>query len=226
MSAPPSSARALVVQAGSMAIALGMGWVALKYFLVPLMNEVLNAPDPKEQESKLAARALLLLHAQGTGRPVPPTNAYEERLIVDLVFPAQIDTTFEDIGGLDELKRSLYETVILPPAVAAALRLPAAGRRGEGESAAVGAEGRAVLWAARVREDHDGAGHRQALQGRLPQHPRVHAAEQVVRREPEADQGHLHAGRQAVSHHRLHRRDRPLPPQAPVGNDHEATSRP
>ena len=48
------------------------------------------------------------------GRELPPTNVHEEKLVADLVFPFQIDTSFSDIGGLEELKRSLYETVILP----------------------------------------------------------------------------------------------------------------
>ena len=98
----------------SVLLSLALTYGAVRYLFLPIMTELMNSPDPKEQQAKKAAREALLLHSQGSGRPLPLTNTYEERLITDLVFPSQIDTSFADIGGLDELKKSLYETVILP----------------------------------------------------------------------------------------------------------------
>ena len=118
-------------QVSSLVLSLGISYAAVKYLFMPVMTEFMNAPDPKEQQAKKAAREALLLHSQGSGRPLPQTNAYEDRLITDLVFPSQIDTSFGDIGGLEELKKSLFETVILPlqsPHLFAALHRGAGGK--------------------------------------------------------------------------------------------------
>ena len=95
-------------------LSLVLAYYSLKYFFVPLISEVMNAPDPKETEAKSSARSALVRHFSSQRRQVPDTNPYEERLIADLVFPEQLDTTLDDIGGLEQLKQEMYETVILP----------------------------------------------------------------------------------------------------------------
>lgn len=39
---------------------------------------------------------------------------HEKRIVADIVFPAEITTTFEDVGGLASVKENLLESVILP----------------------------------------------------------------------------------------------------------------
>ncbi|KAH7431652.1 hypothetical protein KP509_08G058900 [Ceratopteris richardii] len=52
--------------------------------------------------------------AKRLGRPLLQTNTYEDIIACDVVNPDHIDATFESIGGLDGVKKSLHELVILP----------------------------------------------------------------------------------------------------------------
>ena len=110
------------------AISIGTMYVAFRFVVKPFYAELMHAPDPKEAESKRTARSSLQRHFAASRRSVPETNQYEERLIADLVFPEQMDTTLDDIGGLEQLKQEMYETVILPlrsPHILAAMQRPA-----------------------------------------------------------------------------------------------------
>jgi len=49
-------------------------------------------------------------------------NPYEQMITSDIVFPNQLDTTFDLIGGLREQKRELWDLVILPMKVPSLLR--------------------------------------------------------------------------------------------------------
>ena len=86
-------------------LSLVLAYYSLKYFFVPLISEVMNAPDPKETEAKSSARSALVRHFSSQRRQVPDTNPYEERLIADLVFPEQLDTTLDDIAGWSSSSR-------------------------------------------------------------------------------------------------------------------------
>ncbi|KMZ66195.1 ATPase [Zostera marina] len=48
------------------------------------------------------------------GRPLSQTNQYEDMIASDVVNPDHIDVEFDSIGGLEGIKQSLYELVILP----------------------------------------------------------------------------------------------------------------
>lgn len=41
-------------------------------------------------------------------------SAHERQLLSDLVFPSQISTSFESVGGLLSVRKQLYESLILP----------------------------------------------------------------------------------------------------------------
>ena len=109
------------------AVSISVMYLTMKYLMMPLYTDLMHAPDPKEVEAKRTARSSLARHFATQRRPLPDTNQYEERLIADLVFPEQIDTTLDDIGGLEQLKQEMYETVILPlrsPHILAAMQRP------------------------------------------------------------------------------------------------------
>ena len=116
-------------KAGWSVVSLAITYCSMKYLFLPLLSDIMNAPDPKEADSKRTARSSLQRHCAAQRRPVPETNAHEDRLIADLVFPDQLDTSLDDIGGLEQLKQEMYETVILPlksPHILAAMQRSAA----------------------------------------------------------------------------------------------------
>ena len=45
---------------------------------------------------------------------VPPDNEFEKRIRPEVIPASEINVTFEDIGALEEIKRSLQELVMLP----------------------------------------------------------------------------------------------------------------
>ncbi|XP_075502663.1 uncharacterized protein LOC142540419 isoform X1 [Primulina tabacum] len=69
--------------------------------------------DPNHEASKKALEQKKEL-AKRLGRPLLPTNQYEDVVACDVVNPEHIDVKFDSIGGLDAIKQSLYELVILP----------------------------------------------------------------------------------------------------------------
>lgn len=65
----------------------------------------------REEEERAAMRRKEI--ARRLGRSLQ-TNIYEDVIACDVVNPDDIDVTFETVGGLDLVKQSLYELVILP----------------------------------------------------------------------------------------------------------------
>ena len=45
---------------------------------------------------------------------IPPLDQYEEIIMAEVVFPDEIEQSFADVGGMQQLKRTIYETVIMP----------------------------------------------------------------------------------------------------------------
>ncbi|ONK58854.1 uncharacterized protein A4U43_C08F420 [Asparagus officinalis] len=52
--------------------------------------------------------------AKRLGRPLTNTNQYEDVIACDVINPVHIDVEFESVGGLDKIKRELFELIILP----------------------------------------------------------------------------------------------------------------
>ncbi|XP_073310892.1 uncharacterized protein [Primulina huaijiensis] len=69
--------------------------------------------DPNHEASKKALEQKKEL-AKRLGRPLVSTNPYEDVVACDVVNPDHINVKFDSIGGLDAIKQSLYELVILP----------------------------------------------------------------------------------------------------------------
>lgn len=69
--------------------------------------------DPNRAHDKQAAQRKKEI-AKRLGRPLVQTNVYEDMIACDVINPDDIDVTFQMIGGLEAVKQSLKELVILP----------------------------------------------------------------------------------------------------------------
>ncbi|KAI0530510.1 hypothetical protein KFK09_000054 [Dendrobium nobile] len=69
--------------------------------------------DPNRAASKKALEQKKEI-AKRLGRPLIQTNQYEDVIACDVINPDHIDVEFDSIGGLDNIKTSLFELVILP----------------------------------------------------------------------------------------------------------------
>ncbi|VVB15835.1 unnamed protein product [Arabis nemorensis] len=69
--------------------------------------------DPNRDAAKKALKHKREI-AKRLGRPLIQTNQYEDVIACDVINPRDIDVEFGSIGGLEAIKESLYELVILP----------------------------------------------------------------------------------------------------------------
>ncbi|WZY85799.1 hypothetical protein YC2023_032183 [Brassica napus] len=69
--------------------------------------------DPNREASKKALEHKKEI-SKRLGRPLIHTNSYEDVIACDVINPDHIDVEFGSIGGLETIKQSLYELVILP----------------------------------------------------------------------------------------------------------------
>ncbi|CAI5981344.1 unnamed protein product [Closterium sp. NIES-65] len=69
--------------------------------------------DPNRAQAKLAKQRKREI-AKRLGRPYIETNMYEDVIANDVINPQDIHVTFESIGGLQHVKASLHDLVILP----------------------------------------------------------------------------------------------------------------
>ncbi|CAI5478001.1 unnamed protein product [Closterium sp. Yama58-4] len=69
--------------------------------------------DPNRAQSKQAKQRKREI-AKRLGRPYIETNAYEDVIANDVINPQDIHVTFDSVGGLQHVKESLHDLVILP----------------------------------------------------------------------------------------------------------------
>lgn len=69
--------------------------------------------DP-DRSNRKAAELKKKEIAKRIGRPIVQTNQYEDVIACDVIDPEHIDVMFESIGGLENIKQSLFDLVILP----------------------------------------------------------------------------------------------------------------
>ncbi|KAI3705877.1 hypothetical protein L1987_76126 [Smallanthus sonchifolius] len=69
--------------------------------------------DPNREASKKALEQKKEI-SKRLGRPLIHTNPYEDVIACNVINPDHIDVEFNSIGGLESIKQSLYELVILP----------------------------------------------------------------------------------------------------------------
>lgn len=69
---------------------------------------------PGNQEAKLRLEKILQRRLGKAGAKLDDLSSYESMIAEDVVDPQDIDAAFENVGGLDEIKRELYELAVLP----------------------------------------------------------------------------------------------------------------
>jgi ATPase family AAA domain-containing protein 1 len=105
-----SPAMTITIELLKWGITLGLSYY-LSRQLVAMLNEMAGA---SAKGDILSARALL---AKKLKRPEIETiemNAYEAKISVDVYSPDDIDTTFEQIGGLEEQLAEVKDNIVLP----------------------------------------------------------------------------------------------------------------
>lgn len=105
---------------------IGGSLAALAYMLRQLMKQ----QDPENTQKQVAEhiKHKLIKAMKKYGRNVNmfATSPYEDTLLDMIILPEQIGVRFNDIGGLDSVKRDLTETVLVPlmcPQLAGSSRL-------------------------------------------------------------------------------------------------------
>lgn len=84
-------------------------YYALRYVLSSLADQPTNKKSKEKGESLLTQSGLSKEQLQALD-----LDEYESTIAGEIIPPSSIDTTFESIGGLDEIISSLRETVIYP----------------------------------------------------------------------------------------------------------------
>ena len=75
------------------------------------MSQRLERPGNQEAKQRLEK---ILQRRLGKEAKLDNLNSYESMIAEDVVDPLDIDAAFENVGGLDEIKRELYELAVLP----------------------------------------------------------------------------------------------------------------
>ena len=76
--------------------------------------------DTSETQKQKQAKNQLKQHLIKQGRIINENtellkfDSYEERILPDIVFPTTVSVSFDSIGGLNDLKAELQESVVLP----------------------------------------------------------------------------------------------------------------
>ena len=92
--------------------------VDLNQFFVfnQLISKDANNPESTQKQVAEHMKQKLIERMRKSGRNITRfnTNSYEDSLLDMIVLPQQIEVRFNDIGGLDNIKRDLTETVLVP----------------------------------------------------------------------------------------------------------------
>lgn len=101
----------LLSHAGSFVLSLGVTVIAAKIIAASLEGPQDGNGDVSEKMT-IAKQEWAKKH--GAGSLFPELSSFEQTVMQDMIFPSQINASFDDIGGLDQTKRDLFETVLLP----------------------------------------------------------------------------------------------------------------
>jgi hypothetical protein len=82
-----------------------INYTSLCQNMKPMIDDMFTS---KESRAKLKERL------ERSNRPVFRMNHYESIIAADLVDPNDLEISFSDIGGLEDIKRELFDLVVLP----------------------------------------------------------------------------------------------------------------
>lgn len=122
--APPKSSSTSPRDDGNQNVALTIAVSVLELGLICIGSYYLSGwLNRKMQESQLsrpgntvaAKRLMDILRRRGLDKvPELSLSSYEQSMAEDVVDPAELQTEFKDIGGLDEIKQELWQLAVLP----------------------------------------------------------------------------------------------------------------
>jgi SpoVK/Ycf46/Vps4 family AAA+-type ATPase len=106
-----SLAASLAVSAIELVIVVGAS-----YLLSGYISKMMSQNQLERRGNSEAKRRLEEILERRFGKQIELNNlsSYETLIAEDVVDPHDIDTTFADVGGLDEIKRELWELAVLP----------------------------------------------------------------------------------------------------------------
>lgn len=88
--------------------------VASGYILSWIMNLYIINPEQERIKKRAKEHANDIWIALDRKDPIPAFNEFELAIINDVILPMDIPTSLDDIGGLDTIKATIWETVLLP----------------------------------------------------------------------------------------------------------------
>ena len=97
-------------------VLIGGSLAALGYMFKSLISQQQNDPEQNRKAIAEQCKKILLKKMKKSGRKIVTfnTNPYEDSLLDLIVLPSTINVKFDDIGGLEHIKRDLTETVLVP----------------------------------------------------------------------------------------------------------------
>ncbi|KAI2504551.1 Holliday junction DNA helicase ruvB N-terminus [Fragilaria crotonensis] len=86
------------------------------YYLSGWLNRKMQESQLSRPGNTVAAKRLMdILRRRGLDKvPELSLSSYEQSMAEDVVDPAELQTEFKDIGGLDEIKQELWQLAVLP----------------------------------------------------------------------------------------------------------------
>jgi len=101
-----------VIQIGILSIG---SYYLSNYISKKIQQQQLSRPTNEEARGRL--QKIVDERASENGeepQDLPPLNEYEQAIAEDVVDPSKLENTFADVGGMDGIKRELWELAVLP----------------------------------------------------------------------------------------------------------------
>jgi len=105
----------LVVSAIQISLVCAGSYYFSKWLNRQLQSERMEKPGNSQAVSRLAQ--IIMDRQQQTGKQQTTQldlNSYEQSMAEDVVDPKDLSVTFKDVGGLDQIKRELWQLAVLP----------------------------------------------------------------------------------------------------------------
>ena len=93
-------------------IELGMV-VTASYFLSGYISRMIQGQQLQRPTNTAAKKRLQEIMSR-RGKTLPELTDYETLIAEDVIDPQHIDVLFRDVGGMDDIKRELWQLAILP----------------------------------------------------------------------------------------------------------------
>ena len=83
-------------------------------YLSKRFSRLINGEDAPTPTGQVCARLQRILQKRGENKRLPSLSSHELQMAEEVLDPDDIETSFADIGGLDDTKQEIYELAVLP----------------------------------------------------------------------------------------------------------------